>query len=121
RAAEAFDHLIVAAAAPGDMLYHCIDGNGRTDIPNLLFDSVAVAQAALVLHQATGRETYLQHAGRLVNGMEKTLWADEGGFRDHLRSNDDIGALRYADRPFELNAAAARLMLDLSLATGERG
>jgi uncharacterized protein YyaL (SSP411 family) len=121
RAAEAFDQLIVSAAAPGDVLYHYVAADGTRGASNLLVDVVAVAHAALVLYQASGRAVYLEHTRRLVRGLERTLWADEGGFRDHLKSGDDVGSLRYPDRPFELNASAARLLLDLSLVTGERG
>ena len=64
---------------------------------------------------------FLEHARRLMKTIESMLWADEGGFRDHPKSADDVGALRYTDRPFDLNAGAARTLLDLSLVTGERG
>ncbi|HWV57223.1 MAG TPA: hypothetical protein VNZ57_07105, partial [Longimicrobiales bacterium] len=52
---------------------------------------------------------------------EHTLWAPGGGFYDFPSSPTDPGALRYPDRPFEMNAEAARFLLDLALATGERG
>lgn len=121
RAAEAFDDLIVSAAAPNDSMYHFIAADGARGVPNLLVDIIAVAQAALTLYQASGKTAYLDHTCRLVQGIERTLWADEGGFRDHVKSSADVGSLRYPDRPFELNASAARLLLDLSLITGERG
>jgi uncharacterized protein YyaL (SSP411 family) len=52
--------------------------------------------------------------------LEHRFWAEEGEFHDRLRGEHDIGALRYRDRPFELNAVAARFLLDLTHATGER-
>ena len=63
---------------------------------------------------------YLDTACELVRIMEATLWADEGGFRDHPRSGDDVGALRYPGSAIRVNAAAARIVLDLSLITGQR-
>ena len=59
-------------------------------------------------------------ARRLVEGIEQALWAEAGGFYDHVPGEGDVAAVRYRDRPFESNADAARLLLDLYYATGER-
>jgi uncharacterized protein YyaL (SSP411 family) len=52
--------------------------------------------------------------------MEHTFWAEDGGFWDRAKGADEIGVLRYRDKPFEVNADCARLLVDLSLASGER-
>lgn len=120
RAAGALERLLETMAAPGDLLYHFQAPGERPDLPGLLTDSVAAANACVAVGQATGRREFIDHARRLVAGMQRAFWAEGGGFYDHVRSEHDVGALRYRDRPFDLNASAARLLLDLALATGER-
>jgi len=120
RGAEALPRLLRAFAAPDDMLCHCIDPGEPPAAPGLLLDALEAARACIALTQATGRADFLAEARRLTGGMERALWAENGGFYDHIRSDDDVAALRYRDRPFEANADAARLLLDLHYATGER-
>jgi uncharacterized protein YyaL (SSP411 family) len=119
RASDAYDALL-SSVFKGGVVYHCVTPDSTRSVAGLLVDLVALSQAAIMLAQSTGRKKYLDTACELVRIMEATLWADEGAFRDHPRSGDDVGALRYPDRPFELNAAAARIVLDLSLITGQR-
>lgn len=121
RAREALGTLLDVLAAPGDLLHHARLPGGEALLPGLLDDSVATARAALAVAQATGEEAPLAHARRLLAGAQAALWADDGGFWDHVRTVDDVGALRYRERPFHGNAAAVRLLLELSFATGDRG
>jgi uncharacterized protein YyaL (SSP411 family) len=86
----------------------------------LLMDPLEAARACIMVAQANGRREFLDHAVALTAGMTATLWADAGGFYDHVRSEDDVAALALRDRPFEANADAGRLLLDLHHATGER-
>jgi uncharacterized protein YyaL (SSP411 family) len=120
RAADALEVLLAAMAAPGGLLYHFRAPEGKPAVPGLLTDMVEVARACVALAQATGRASFLDAARGLVAAMEAKLWAEDGGFLDHLPQAESAGALRYRERPFERNAAAARLYLDLVLATGER-
>ncbi|HEX6939318.1 MAG TPA: DUF255 domain-containing protein [Longimicrobiales bacterium] len=120
RAAAAFDALLDAAAAPDGLLYHCVEPDGTRAVAGLLIDTLEAARAGLAVFQATGRPGVLERVRALAAALEDRLWASDGGFVDHVPSSDDVGALRYRDRPFEPNAAAARFFNDLSLATGER-
>lgn len=86
----------------------------------LLADTLECVRAALALAQATGGGAWIDVARRLARHMEAAYWADDGGFWDRIPTDHDVGALRYRDHPFELNAAAARVLLDLAHVTGER-
>jgi uncharacterized protein YyaL (SSP411 family) len=120
RATGALEVLLAAMAAPDGMLYHFREPGRAPAVPGLLTDLVATARACVAVAQATGRDTFLTEARRLVSALEARLWAEDGGFLDHLPNAESAGALRYRERPFERNAATARLYLDLMLATGAR-
>lgn len=119
RASEALDVLLERMAAPGDSLVHYRCEGGRP-VAGLLVDLLHGARAAVAVAGATGRSDALEHARRLVTTMETTLWDDAGGFADHPLDSEPLGALRYRDRPFEENALAARLLLELTRRTKER-
>ncbi len=120
RGAEALPVLLERFAAPGDLLFHYSAPDAPPAGPGLLLDALEAARACVALAQATGEAGFLAEARRLTAGMEQALWAENGGFFDHVRSDDDVAALRFRDRPFEANSDAARLLLDLHYATGER-
>jgi uncharacterized protein len=121
RAASAFDHLLATMSTPTGRLFHFRVPNGEPAISYLLGDTLHTAIAALAIAQVTGRPDALAHAHRLAGIMERDFWADGGGFLDRAGDGDSFGLLRYRDCAFEMNADAARLFLDLSIATGERG
>ena len=120
RAADALPALLERMAAPDDLLFHCQAPDERPALPDLLVDPLEAARACMTLAQVTGEADGLSRAARLTGGMERALWAEAGGFYDHVPSADDVAALLYRDRPFEGNSDAARLLLDLYQATGER-
>ncbi len=120
RGEEALATLLQRFAAPGDLLFHFVAPGEPPAGPGLLMDVLEAARACVALAQATGEPRFLAEARRLTGGIEHALWAENGGFYDHVRSDDDVAALRYRDRPFEANSDAARLLLDLHWATGER-
>jgi uncharacterized protein YyaL (SSP411 family) len=120
RAAAALDRLLAQMAAPGDLLFHHAAAGEAPALPGLLTDSLEAARACIAVAQATGRADLIGEARRLAGAMQRRLWADAGGFFDHVASEADVAALRYRDRPFELNADAAHLLLDLYQTTGER-
>lgn len=119
RASTGLDTLLETMAAPGDSLVH-YRADGADPISGLLVDLLHGARAALAVASATDRTDALQHARRLVGALEAGLWTEGGGFTDHPQSPDSLGALRFQDRPFEENALAARLLLDLCRRTRER-
>lgn len=120
-ASSALDRLLEVMAAPDGLLYHYRAPGEQPAVPGLLTDLVAAAAACISVAQAAGSNRHIEHARRLVQAMETHLWTTGGGFLDHVPGPEDVGALRYPDRPFEANAAAARVLLDLYQATGERG
>lgn len=120
RAAAAFEVLLPTMEAPEGMLYHFREPGGTSQLPGLLTDIVGMARAAISLAQSTGRHWFLERAQRLVRVLEEDFWAEDGGFLDHTPAAGSAGALRYRERPFERNASAARLYLDLFSATGGR-
>jgi uncharacterized protein len=99
---------------------HFREEGGAPSFDVLLIDPLECARAALMLAQATGAAHWTDTARELARRIEARFWNAEGGFSDRVHSADDIGMLRYHDRPFEANAIAARLLLDLSHVTGER-
>jgi uncharacterized protein YyaL (SSP411 family) len=107
-------------AAPGDLMFHYRVPGNTPEIGFLLADTAETARACIAVAQATGSPHYFKQARRLANGMEHTFWAEDGGFWERPKGRDEIGVLRYRDKPFDLNADCARLALDLSLASGER-
>jgi uncharacterized protein len=120
RADIALQALFRLVSAPGGGVFHYSTPVGAVRLDTLLADTLECACAALQLAQATGRADWLQTARRLARHLEQHFWAEDAGFWDRVPSADDIGALRYRERPFELNALAARMLLDLARITGER-
>jgi uncharacterized protein len=120
RADAALRQLLRLMAAPNGGVFHYRPAGMAPQLEFLLLDTLACARAALALAQATGASEWLDTARGLARHLETRFWRDEGGFSDRIRSEHDIGMLRYADQPFEANAAAARLLLDLGRVGGER-
>jgi uncharacterized protein len=119
RARSALVRLLDTLTVDG-ALHHFQSDDERPALPHLLVDVVAALQACLALAQATGDADFTARAVSIAAAAEATLWAEQGGFFDHARGELDLGALRYRDRPFELNALMARALLDLTNGTGER-
>lgn len=122
RAAGTLDGLLETMATADGLFYHYRAPEGEPAVPGLLTDALETANACVTVAQTTGRSELLDRAREITAAMKRELWADDGGFYDHVPGADDkrAGALRYRDRPFELNAGAARLLIDLSLVDGGR-
>ncbi|MEX2282778.1 MAG: DUF255 domain-containing protein [Gemmatimonadota bacterium] len=120
RAESALAQLLSEMAAPNDLMYHFREPGGDPQLPYLLLDTLEAARACISVSQATGKSENLLRARAFVSAIEKSFWADESGFYDRTRTTHDVGVLRYRDRPFDVNADMARLLIDLSLALGER-
>jgi len=119
-AANAFDLLFAEMRASTGLMYHYREPDAQPQLATLLADSADTAAAAVTLAEVTGRTAYADIARDLVATIEDQLWADESGFYDRTRTPHDVGVLRYRDRPFDLNADMARLLLDMLHATGDR-
>jgi uncharacterized protein YyaL (SSP411 family) len=120
RAKRGLAALLDRMAAPGDLMFHYQAPGATPAIAFLLTDTVETARACIALAEATGDAEYLAHARRLAGGLERTFWAEDGGSWDRAKGADEIGVLRYRDKPFDVNADCARLLLDLSCVTAER-
>jgi uncharacterized protein YyaL (SSP411 family) len=107
--------------SPSGLMYHYTNADGAPSIDYLLADAVETARAALSVHQATGDARWLEVARALAHAMQKAYWAEDGGYWDRAKGHEEVAALRFRERPFELNARLARLLLDVALLTGERG
>lgn len=121
RAERALEALLQRMVAPSGLVFHYAEPDSEPRLEGLLNDSLEVGRACLAVAQATGREDFVRQAARLADAMQDALWESGGGFIDHVPGPDDVGALRYRDRPFDRNAAAARLFLDLADVTAQRG
>ncbi|HEX6693650.1 MAG TPA: DUF255 domain-containing protein [Longimicrobiales bacterium] len=119
RAASAYVTLSSAMTATNGLFYHYCTTDGDRDVDYLLLDVLEMARAAMMLFQATGSTACLGDAQRWTHMMEKSFWATDGGFWD-CADSEGTAVLRYRDRAFDMNARAARLLLDLHFATGER-
>ncbi|MFW5950886.1 MAG: DUF255 domain-containing protein [Gemmatimonadota bacterium] len=118
RAARGLETLFRTMDATGDSLVHYRAPDGEPP-RGLLVDLLHAARAACAVSEATGDQSALQHALRLVRTMRDRLWDGNGGFNDIPHDPAPLGALRYRDRPFEENALAARLHVALARRTGE--
>lgn len=119
-AKRGLDVLLATMSAPGDVMFHYRRPGEDPQIDFLLADTAEVARACIAVAQATGESKYADHARRLVAGMERAFWAEDGGFWERTKGADEVGVLRYRDKPFELNVDCARLLNDLTVLTGER-
>jgi uncharacterized protein YyaL (SSP411 family) len=120
RAESALVQLLSEMGAPNELMYHFREPDGDPQLPYLLLDTLETARACVSVAQATGKSEHLLRARGFVSAIEKSFWADESGFYDRTRTTHDVGVLRYRDRPFDVNADMARLLIDLTLALGER-
>jgi uncharacterized protein len=121
QAAEALALLLQRMTSPRGGLFHYAAPGGDAHFDFLLADTLHVIRAALAVAQAAGEAAWIGRARELVRHVEATFGSDDGGFWDRLPTDHDIGALRFRERRFDLNALAARLLLDVSHITGERG
>lgn len=120
-ASAALTTLLDRMDAGDGLLYHYREADGTCHTPGLLSDVVEAGRACLAVAQATGQMEFVRHARRLAETLRGQFWAEDGGFEDLVEGCvERTGALRYHERPFELNAVAAGFLVDLTLATEER-
>lgn len=110
---------LIATAMQGDKVFHWRENN-HAHVPGLLVDPVALLRACIAVHAATRDRTILDQAKYIQRVLEKSFWADSGGFWDHV-TPAPVGAVRDRQKPFVVNVEAVRALLALASATGERG
>jgi hypothetical protein len=118
---RAHDALVTltAGAIQDDVVFHWRE-NGGWHLPGLLADPVALLRACIAVHAATHDRTILYQAKCIQRVLEKSFWADAGGFWDHI-TPAPVGAVKDRQKPFVTNSDAVRGLLALARATGERG
>ncbi len=89
-------------------------------LPPLLVDQLAMAAAWLDAYQSTGTSHYLDRARELAGIMQERFAAPGGGFLDSA-GGEDIGRLRYQQKPLVENSAAAQVFTRLAHLTGVSG
>ena len=105
----------------GGLLCHYRPPDGAPRLPGLLSDVAESARACLVVAQATGDAQWIRRATMLAETMMAHFWArDGGGFCDIAPCIDKVAALRHESRPFESNATAAAVLVELSMLDGGR-
>lgn len=119
RARATLETLIERALGEDGLVAHRADGEEGPR--GLLEDALELAHACLSVAQATGESHWIDCARRIAAVLQERYLAQDGAFFDRPERKDELGALRYRDRPFEQNASAARLFQELGMATGERG
>lgn len=121
RARSSLTTLLDTMAAPDGLLFHYRAPGGTPELPLLHVDLLYAGMACTAVAQsAEDAGDWLEQASIIAGTIERAFWADDGGFYDRIPGDHDLGALRYRDRPFELNADAARFLLELGCATGVR-
>lgn len=114
-AARALDTLLDSMRADDGLLCHFRPEGGEPALPGLLSDMVETGRACLAVAQATGETERVGHAIELADAMRTHFWAEEGGFTDTAPVIERVASLSREARPFETNAAAASLLVDLSM------
>ena len=121
RAASALHTLCDTMRAPDGLLHHYRADGGTPAVPGLLSDMAETVRACVTVAQASGDAEWLTRAGDFANAMITHFWAvEDGGFCDIAPVVEKLGALRHESRPFETNATAASVLVDLSVLEGGR-
>jgi uncharacterized protein len=119
-AVTSLERVLLACYRPGDGVSHFHDGAAR-QVRGLLADQVAMAEACLDAHEATGQLPYLMMAEELMHFAVRVLWDEaRGAFADRVPDADGppIGLLGTPVHPFVVNCAAAGVLRRLARASG---
>jgi hypothetical protein len=107
------DALVREMLAPDGLAMHFRAPDGVPQIEALLTDQVALADALLSLHAATGINEYLDRARTLADATIARLRRDDGSFAD----SDDaeaLGNVKILHAPLDENAEFADVLLRLN-------
>ena len=119
RASDALDTLLRTMRASDGLLHHYRAPGRAPECPGLLSDVAEAARACVAVAQASGDARLTDAAVEIGEAMLHHFWAADGGFCDIAANVEKIAGLRHEARPFETNAAAACVLVELS--TLERG
>ena len=114
RAITALDTLLATMRAPDGLMHHYRAEGESPECAGLLSDIAEVARACIVVAQASGDARWVDAAFDLAGTMLHHFWAADGGFCDIASSVEKVAGLRHEARPFETNAAAASVLVELS-------
>ena len=81
---------------------------------DLLHDRVTLASTLLDAYEASGRKNYLEDAERWMKDALHRFRGEDGGLRDRIHSDGDIGDLRRENVHIDENAVAADTLLRLA-------
>jgi uncharacterized protein YyaL (SSP411 family) len=123
-ALKSLERVILPGYAPGNGVAHLVRSAGHNGgVRGLLTDQIRVASALIWAHAITEQLPYSMLAAELTQFAIRTMWDDEEqSLRDRASfdSNEDLGLLRQAVRPFDLNCEAACVLDRLATLTGEQ-
>jgi len=114
-AEQAMSFLIDKCYDPKQGMCHYHEGKRK--IFGLLADNAWAMAALLRLHQATGKEKYLEHAEAIASYMTKSL-KDGNGFFDRT-GDESLGMLKEKNKPIMDNSIAAIGFIELAALTGK--
>lgn len=101
------------------LLYHVFTAQVGPSIRGLLGDQVAYLRALLDAHEYTGEARFLERAVTHADLMQTYFAAEDGGYYDHARIENQLGNLVISDRPIDQNGLFADALLRLAALTGE--
>jgi uncharacterized protein len=119
-ALKSLESVILPGYSPGRGVAH----STNKDVTGLLTDQIRAASALIWAHASTDQLPYSMLAAELAEFAIRTMWDSESGsFRDRSSADPraDIGLLRDAVRPFDINCQAACVLERLAAMTGEAG
>lgn len=121
RATDGLDVLLTSMRAHDGLLYHYRAEGETPACAGLLSDVAEAARACLAVAQASGDARWTDAAVELAEAMLRHFWAADGGFCDIASGVEKVAGLRHEARPFETNAAAASVLVELSTLEQGRG
>jgi uncharacterized protein YyaL (SSP411 family) len=101
------------------LLYHVFTAEDGPSVRGLVGDQAAYLRALLDAHEYTGEPRFLERAVAHADLVQKYFAADDGGYYDHARMENQLGNLTISDRPIDQNGLLADALLRLCALTDE--
>jgi uncharacterized protein YyaL (SSP411 family) len=118
-ALQALDFLWQKAYDPDQGMFHYWD-KGQAHLPGILADQVYMARALLDAFEHSGDRTYLEHAVKLIQIVNRDyLEVRTGTYFDKRADAHAMGRLAERQSPLVENTVAARLLIRLARLTGD--
>jgi uncharacterized protein YyaL (SSP411 family) len=118
-AVKSLERVLLACYKPGSGVAHYSDG--QPHVRGLLADQIAMVSACLDVFDATQNVVYEMMAEELAHFAVRMMWDDgRGGFFDRApdESEEPIGLMARALKPFVTNCEASRTLRRLARASG---